>query len=152
MRDSVLRPERLVPNFAGNICTMVTDSLIKKRFVQQVVRRDAAMIYDRQASALRENFTNQRAHQLASFLSSHPYSVNASGLGFTYTFKIYPLLRFLDIRYSYRRQANRLFLYNGIVWPTLYRRTMITLRYGLSKDIKRQIREELQKISPDRVG
>ena len=131
---------------------MVTDSLIKKRFVQQVVRRDAAMIYDRQVSALRENFTNLRAHQLASFLSSHPYSVNASGLGFTDTFKIYPFLRFLDIRYSYRRQTNRLFLYNGIVWPMLYRRTMVTLRYGLSKDIKRQIREELQKISPDRVG
>ena len=131
---------------------MVTDSLIKKRFVQQVVRRDAAMIYDRQASALRENFTNQRAHQLASFLSSHPYSVNASGLGFSYTFKIYPFLRFLDIRYSYRRQTNRLFLYNGIVWPMLYRRTMVTLRYGLSKDIRNRIREELQKINPGRLG
>ena len=131
---------------------MVTESLVKKRFVQQVVRRDAAIIYDRQATALRENFTNQRAAHLAAFLSSHPYSVNASGLSFTYTFKISPFLRFLDIRYSYRCQANRLFLYNGIVWPLLYRRTMVTLRYGLSKDIKRQIREELQKINPGRLG
>lgn len=132
---------------------MVTDELIKKQYIRQIMKRDAAFIYDTQAEVLRRNFSNERTRELASFLSKRPYQIVGDGLRPTYYFSIFPYLRFLDIKYSRQQEGlrARLTLYNRVIWGRLYHETINDLRYGLTQDMKKQIREWLEKMSPDKL-
>lgn len=132
---------------------MVTDELIKKQYIRQIMKRDAAFIYDTQAEVLRRNFSNERTRELASFLSKRPYQIVDDGLRPTYYFFIFPYLRFLDIKYSRQQEGlrARLALYNRVIWGRLYNETINDLRYGLTQDMKKQIREWLEKMSPDKL-
>jgi len=126
---------------------MITEDAIKKTFIHQILRRDAAFIYDTQARVLRENFTSERAGNMAKFLESHPYNISGSGLNIWYSFNIFTYLRLLDIRFS--RQdigtRRRLALYNRVIWGRLYHQTIGDLKYGLTEDIKREIADKLIK-------
>ena len=132
---------------------MVTDELIRKQYIRQIIRRDAAFIYDTQAEVLRRNFSNERTRELASFLSKRPYQIVGDGLRLTYYFSIFPYLRFLDIKYSRQQEGlrARLALYNRVIWGRLYHETINDLRYGFTQDMKKQIREWLEKMSPDKL-
>lgn len=132
---------------------MVTDELIRKQFIHQILRRDAAFIYETQASVVRQNFTNERAKALAGFLATRPFHISGDGLKPTYYFSIFPYLRFLDILYS-RQDAglrSRLALYNRVVWGRLYHETVSDLKYGLSKDIYDTIKDKLEKMNPEKL-
>ena len=132
---------------------MITEEIIRKQFVHQILRRDAAFIYETQARVLRDNFTNPRAIELASFLSSRPFSISGGGLKLDYHFNIFPYLRFLDIKYSRENMGirRRLALYNRVVWGRLYHETINDLRYGLTQDIKDSITAKLKEISPEKL-
>ncbi len=129
---------------------MITEELIRKQFIHQILRRDAAFICETQSRVLRENFTNERAMELASFLVSRPYSVSGSGLRLAYTFSIFPYLRFLDIRFSRESMGlrRRLALYNRVIWGRLYHETLGDLRYGLTQDMKDSISAKLRAMNP----
>jgi len=132
---------------------MITEEIIRKQFVHQILRRDAAFIYETQARVLREYFTNRRAMNLASFLSSRPFSISGEGLKPTYYFNLLSYLRFLDIKYSRESMGlrSRLALYNRVIWGRLYHETVNDLRYGLTQDIKDSIAAKLREISPEKL-
>ncbi|MBP8981501.1 MAG: hypothetical protein KBG19_00520 [Bacteroidales bacterium] len=130
---------------------MVTDELIKKSFISQIIRRDAAFIYDTQARVVRENFsTDGRSSTLAYYLSKRPFSLSGQGLNLVYYFNVITYLRFLDIKYSKDKMGlrSKLALYNRVIWGRLYNETIRDLKYGLTEDIKRDIRQRLEKMNP----
>lgn len=126
---------------------MITEELVKKKFIHDVVKKDIRYIYDTQDEVIRRNFTNKRALDMARFLKTAPFSMDGEGLRANYYMRIFPYLRFLDIRYSRQMEGlrARLALYNRVVWGVLYRDTLPTLRYGLTEDIRRGIREQLER-------
>jgi len=132
---------------------MVTDELIKEQYIRKIIKRDSDFIYETQAEVLRRNFSNERAKELASFLSKKPYDMFGYGLKPNYYFRIFPYLRFLDIKYSRQQEGlrARLALYNRVIWGRLYNETINDLRYGLTQDMKKQIREWLEKMDPDKL-
>lgn len=132
---------------------MVTEELIRKQFISQILRRDVGFIYETQAAVLRQNFNNERAMELASFLAARPFRVSGDGLKPQYYMSIFPYLRFLDIKYSRQEVGlrSRLALYNRVVWGRLYHETMNDLRYGLTQDIRETITQRLEKMSPDKL-
>ena len=125
---------------------MITEDAIKKTFIHQILRRDAAFIYDTQARVLWENFTSERVANMAKFLAGHPYNVSGSGLNIWYSFNVFTYLRLLDIRFSRQDMGTRrrLALYNRVIWGRLYHETIGNLRYGLTDDIKKNITEGLR--------
>ncbi|WP_455673752.1 hypothetical protein [Phocaeicola sp.] len=132
---------------------MITDELIRKQYIKQILKRDAAFIYETQAEVIRRNFTNERAKELASFLVKRPYRIVEDGLRPAYYFSIFPYLRFLDIQYSRQLEGPRarLALYNRVVWGRLYHETINDLRYGLTQDMKKEIQAWLEKMNPEKL-
>lgn len=126
---------------------MITEELVKKKFIHDVVKKDIRYIYATQDEVIRRNFTNKRALDMARFLKTAPFIMDGEGLRANYYMRIFPYLRFLDIRYSRQMEGlrARLALYNRVVWGVLYRDTLPTLRYGLTEDIRRGIREQLER-------
>lgn len=126
---------------------MITEELVKKKFIHDVVKKDIRYIYATQDEVIRRNFTNKRALDMARFLKTAPFSMDGEGLRANYYMRIFPYLRFLDIRYSRQMEGlrARLALYNRVVWGVLYQDTLPTLRYGLTEDIRRGIREQLER-------
>ena len=119
---------------------MVTDELIRDKFIHSIIRRDVKIIYDTQAAVVSANFHG--TGNLQRHLQRMPFQV----AGKTYFFHILPYLRFLDIKYRRERMAqrSRLALYNRVIWGVLYNETLPDLRYGLTQDIRKGIRAELE--------
>lgn len=134
---------------------MVTEQLIRKEYIHNILSRDAKFIYDTQAQVLRDNFTNERAMELSKFLKTKPFETSGSGLKPTYYFRIFPYLRLLDIQSSRqvltKSYRSKLALYNRVVWGRLYNETMYSLRYGFTQDIKDSIRANLEKANPNNL-
>lgn len=125
---------------------MITDELIKKEYIHNILQRDAQLIADTQVDRLRRH-KSERARQLALHLASHPFQISGTGLHATLTFNIMTSLRFMDISISRDIKAGAsqsLALYNRIVWGILYRDTMGDLRYGLTQDVRKQITQQLE--------
>ena len=120
---------------------MVTDELIKTTYIHSIIKRDAKIIYDTQATVVKANFPNGTG-RLARSLARMPFKVANT----TYFFRVFPYLRFLDIRYRKQDMARRrsLALYNRVIWGVLYNETLPDIRYGLTEDIKDGIRAELE--------
>lgn len=134
---------------------MVTEQLIRKEYIHNVLSRDAKFIYDTQAQVLRDNFTNERAMELSKFLETKPFATSGNELKPTYYFRIFPYLRLLDIMSSRqvltKSYRSKLALYNRVVWGRLYNETMYSLRYGFTQDIKDSIRANLEKANPNNL-
>ena len=77
---------------------MITDDLIKKEFISQIVSRDVNVIYNTQEQVVREVFPGGTG-QLADFLARRPFNFSEVGVNQTFYMRIFPYLRFLDIRY-----------------------------------------------------
>ena len=125
---------------------MITEQLIKKKFISDTLCRDIGEIYGEQVDTLRRAFTNPRARDMASFLSRRPFAAAGDGLSPVYRMSVRAYLRLLDIRYSNEPSGplRRTALYNRVVWGKLYRETLPTLRYGLTEDLKREIGGKLR--------
>lgn len=122
---------------------MVSEELIRKQFIHQIIHRDLDVIYNTQALALQKAFPG-RAFRTLSLLSQRNYRITGFGLNITYQMNIPLNIRLFDIW----RRSEKTLLYNRAVWGILYRQTMPDLRYGLSQDIKNTIGARLEKMNP----
>lgn len=118
---------------------MVTKDMIDEQFIRQTINKGNQVIFDTQADVVSQHL-NERSGRLAHFIGSR--SFNVDGLRYSYPVLIY--MRFLDIQ-AKRRKSERsgLALYNRVVWGVLYRQVQPKLRFGLSDEIRQQIKNQL---------
>ncbi len=128
---------------------MITESLIKQRFVHDTMSQGINLIFETQERVVRTHLQTRSGNLLA-HLQRRPFSSQESGAKVQYFIRIFPYLRYLDI--AYRKGNDRiskhirrnLALYNRTVWGVLYRETFPELRYGFNDEIRRSIRKELE--------
>lgn len=128
---------------------MITESLIKQRFVHDTISQGINLIYESQERVVRTYF-HTRSGKLLAHLQRRPFTSQESGAKVQYFVRIFPYLRFLDI--AYRKDGDRisrhirknLALYNRVVWGVLYHETFPELRYGFNDEIRQSIRKELE--------
>jgi hypothetical protein len=156
--DSNLKVRIIVRAFFMSFCPtslpgifvcMITDEMIKKEFISEVVSRDIKLIYATQEQVVREVFPNGTG-ALAGFLAKSPFDMSGAGLRRTFFMRIFPYLRFLDIRYRRDQMATRrkLALYNRVIYGVLYHETMPALRYGLTEELREKIGQQLRAANP----
>ena len=128
---------------------MITEELIKQRFIHDTISQGINLIYETQEKVVR-TYLNTRSGNLLSNLQKRPFTSQDSGNGKVYYIRIFPYLRFLDIAYRKgndrisRHIRSNLALYNRTVWGVLYHETFPELRYGFTKEIQDTIRRELE--------
>lgn len=128
---------------------MITDDLIRKRFIHDTISQGINQIYAIQEDVVQANLKTQSG-QLKVHLSRRPFSFTESDSREEFFIRIFPYLRFLDI--NYRRGSDRisrhirsnLALYNRAIWGVLYHETFPQLRYGFNDEIRSLIRQELE--------
>lgn len=129
---------------------MVTDSLIRKKFVHDALQKGISKIYATQESVVRSNY-QLRTGRLQTSLSKHSFNSQITGESQTIFVKILPYLRFLDMAYRQRNdrvakfKRRNLALYNRVVWGVLYHETFPQLRYGFTDEVRKTIHDQLQR-------
>lgn len=135
---------------------MVTDSLVKKKFVHETLQEGILKIYSTQENVVRNNF-QRRTGRLLTTLSAHSFDSQISGENRTIFVRILPYLRFLDMQYRQRNdriskfKRRNLALYNRVVWGVLYHETFPKLRYGFNDEVRNSIRQELENHSTHKI-
>ncbi len=128
---------------------MITEDLIRKRFVHNTISQDINQIYQIQEGVV-SAYLHTRSGNLLAHLQRRQFSFHVSDTKVEYFMRIFPYLRYLDI--SYRKSNDRisrhirsnLALYNRTVWGVLYHETFPELRYGFNDEIRNSIRKELE--------
>ena len=100
---------------------MITDQLIRTRFINDVMSQGINKIYETQENVVR-TYLNTRSGNLLAHLMRRPFTSQSSDSKQVYYIRIFPYLRFLDI--NYRRGNDRisrhirsnLAIYNRVVW------------------------------------
>lgn len=130
---------------------MITEQLIRDRFISETIQRGIHKIYSTQQQVIRANY-QLRTGKLLTSLSAHKFSSISQDYKQTFFVSILPYLRFLDIAYRSRndriakhRRAN-IALYNRVVWGVLYHETFPQLSYGFTDEVRQQIGNELKEI------
>lgn len=124
---------------------MITDEMIKTEFISQTVSRDIKRIYEVQEQVVREVFTGGTG-SLAKALSKKSFNMSGAGVDQTFYMRIFPYLRFLDIRYRQQDLSTRrkLALYNRAIWGILYGDTLNELKFGLTDELLKKIGSQLR--------
>ena len=129
---------------------MITESLIRKRFVHDTLQQGIRKIYSTQERVVRQNY-QRRTGCLLTRLSAHSFDTQISGQQHTIFVRILPYLRFLDMQYRQRNdrvakfKRRNLALYNRVVWGVLYHETFPQLRAGFTDEVRSAIRQQLEK-------
>ena len=128
---------------------MVTDSLIRKKFVHETIKEGMQQLQDAWRPAVAA--FQRRSGRLQAF-ADHPAPMVQITSGQYSIHYFIPLhLRFLDIQYRRNRKgrgkrgSGTRNLYNKIVWPILYKRVFPELKYGFTDEVRSQLREQLEK-------
>lgn len=128
---------------------MITDDMIKQRFIHETMSKGINTIFQAQEQTV-NTYLNRRSGELAEYLARKPFT-SVSGVGReVFYIRILSYLRFLDIHYRRgkdrlsRHVRSNLSLYNRVVWGVLYHETFPELQYGLYDSIKEGIRKELE--------
>lgn len=131
---------------------MITDELIKKKFISDIVRRDINIIYETQQNVVTDNFPLGTG-RMANYLSKKPFKMDGDGLKLIYYMSVFSYLRFLDIHYRREQMTLRrnLALYNRVIWGVLYNETLPDLRYTFTTEICEKIRAQLESFSPEEL-
>lgn len=131
---------------------MITDELIKNKFISDIIQRDIKLIYNTQEEVICSNFSSGTG-RLAAYLSQKPFTLNGDGLKPVYYMRIFSYLRFLDIHYRHQQKTlrNNLSLYNRVVWGILYNETLPDLRYAFTAEIRNKIRTQLELLTPEEL-
>jgi len=129
---------------------MISEGAIKTKYVRDVLERDAARINKVQAGVIKENFKVVTGKLWRSIYRRDFDVVIADDNMAFLQFNNLRYLRFLDIKNRRDRTTKmgvrrKLALYNRVIWGVLYHPTLRDLRFGLTKEIKEQIRAELEK-------
>lgn len=128
---------------------MITDQLIRNKFIADVMSQGINKIYETQENVVR-TYLNTRSGDLVAHLQRRPFTSQGTDNTQVYYMRIFPYLRFLDI--NYRRGSDRisrhirsnLALYNRVVWGVLYHETFPEIKYGYTQEIRSSIRQELE--------
>ena len=128
---------------------MITDQLIRNKFIADVMSQGINKIYETQENVVR-TYLNTRSGDLLAHLQRRPFTSQNSDNKQVYYMRIFPYLRFLDI--NYRRGSDRisrhirsnLALYNRVVWGVLYHETFPEIKYGYTQQVQSSIRQELE--------
>lgn len=128
---------------------MITDQLIRNKFIADVMSQGINKIYETQENVVR-TYLNTRSGDLVAHLRRRPFTSQGTDNNQVYYMRIFPYLRFLDI--NYRRGSDRisrhirsnLALYNRVVWGVLYHETFPEIKYGYTQEIRSSIRQELE--------
>ena len=128
---------------------MITDQLIRNKFIADVMSQGINKIYETQENVVR-TYLNTRSGDLVAHLQRRPFTSQGTDNNQVYYMRIFPYLRFLDI--NYRRGSDRisrhirsnLAIYNSVVWGVLYHETFPEIKYGYTQEIRSSIRQELE--------
>lgn len=128
---------------------MITEQLIRNKFIADVMSQGINKIYETQENVVR-TYLNTRSGDLVAHLQRRPFTSQNSDNKQVYYMRIFPYLRFLDI--NYRRGSDRisrhirsnLALNNRVVWGVLYHETFPEIKYGYTQEIRSSIRQELE--------
>ncbi|ATV32553.1 hypothetical protein CUC00_08355 [Prevotella intermedia] len=128
---------------------MVTESLVRKKFVHETLQKGLIKIYATQESVVRNNY-QLRSRRLITLLSRHPFDSSMTNDSITVFVRILPYLRFLDMAYRRNDRISKfkrrnLALYNRVVWGVLYHETFPQLRYGFTDEVRKTIHDQLDK-------
>lgn len=129
---------------------MITDQLIRKKFITDAMTKGINKIYETQENVVR-TYLNTRSGDLIAHLSRRPFTSQDSKNKQVYFIRIFPYLRFLDINYRRgsrdrisRHLRSNLAIYNRVVWGVLYHETFPEIQYGYTEEIRNSIRQELE--------
>lgn len=122
---------------------MVTDQLIKKTFIHNVVSVGFQKIRQIQQEVISENL-NVVSGNLLQSIQKEPVGIIETERQ-VYYMSVLPYMRFLDIYFReniiFRRNLS---IYNRVVWGVLYGVVLPNLRYGFTQDIRKYITRQLQ--------
>jgi hypothetical protein len=122
---------------------MVTDQLIKKTFIHNVVSIGFQKIRQIQQEVISENL-NVVSGNLLQSIQKEPVGIIETERQ-VYYMSVLPYMRFLDIYFReniiFRRNLS---IYNRVVWGVIYGEVLPNLRYGFTQDIRKYITRQLQ--------
>lgn len=121
---------------------MISDDIIKKEFVTKTISRGAKKIFDLQSDVV-QSVLHERTGRLFADMKAKRFVVGSDSKYFTVSATILNYLRFNEIR-SNNNLRGKLHLYNRIVWGVLYGETLPALKFGLTDEMKAQIRKQIQ--------
>ena len=121
---------------------MLTDDIIKNRFILEVLTKARARIHATMLNRLHDTPALLR-HRfdipgITAALQSQTRNITTTPDGVIITEQIDKRIRYLDIRH-----LGNLRIYNKILYPTLYRNAFARIHYGFTEEIRRRIRESL---------
>jgi len=119
---------------------MLSEDIIKKRFITQVLTEEAVKIKNLQDQAVKEFGLEDVLGHYRSFLKGH-FDVKASNAGCRLTLRYVKNIRYIDIGISRKKG---LYIYNRIVFGRIYKYTLNRLRYGFINSVKESLIKELQ--------
>ena len=130
---------------------MITDSLIKKKFIHQLLQCGIEQIYAAQEKVITGEL-DTRTGQLRQWASRRQYDMRISSSGdYTINVRFYPYLRFIDMMYRGRKdrvskyKRSKIAVYNRIIYGILYRRTFPAIRFGFTDEVREGIKKNLEK-------
>ena len=130
---------------------MITDSLIKKKFIHQLLQRGMEQIYAAQEKVITGEL-DTRTGQLRQWASRRQYDMRISSSGdYTINVRFYPYLRFIDMMYRGRKdrvskyKRSKIAVYNRIIYGILYRCTFPAIRFGFTDKVREGIKKNLEK-------
>lgn len=122
---------------------MVTDQLIKKTFIHNVVSVGFQKIRQIQQQVISENLNVVSGNLLRS-IQKEPVGIIETERQ-VYYMSVLPYMRFLDIYFRENIILRRnLSIYNRVVWGVIYGEVLPNLRYGFTQDIRKYITRQLQ--------
>lgn len=127
---------------------MVTESLIRKKFVHETMKEGMQTLQDAWRPAV--GAFKVRSGQLRGFADNPSPMTQITNSRYSVHYFIPLHLRFLDMRF--RRKKGRRVLYNKIVWPILYKEVFPELKFGLTDEVRRTVRQQLEHaLSPEKL-
>ena len=121
---------------------MITDKLIKKTFIHNVVSNGFKEIKRIQQEVISENL-NVISGDLLKSVQKNPLSLIGTERQ-VYYMTVLPYMRFLDIHFRQDMQRRKISIYNRVIWGVLYGEVLPALRYGFTQDIRKYITRQLQ--------
>lgn len=122
---------------------MVTDQLIKKTFIHNVVSVGFQKIRQIQQEVISENLNVVSGNLLRS-IQKEPVGIIETERQ-VYYMSVLPYMRFLDIYFRENIILRRnLSIYNRVVWGVIYGEVLPNLHYGFTQDIRKYITRQLQ--------
>lgn len=125
---------------------MITEQLIRKKFVHNTMSQAVSQLYAAWQPAV--SLFQIRSGQLSRFATSGVAQKIIGDGSYELRFFLPLHLRFLDIQYRNNRPRGKKAqgtanLYNKLVWPLIFKHIFPELRYGFTDEVRQQLRSQL---------